>query len=118
MKVPTEHAEQVALVQWFRAEHPNVLMFAIPNGGWRSKATAAKLKLEGVVPGVPDLCIPEWRLYIEMKRTKGWSVSDDQKAVMAELERVGYTCVVCRGFLEAKMFLQNFTKYSLPQNGG
>ena len=67
-KVPTEHAEQVTLVQWLRRQYPGVLIFAIPNGGQRNAAVALKLKLEGVVRGVPDLYIPAWRTWIEMKR--------------------------------------------------
>ena len=45
----TEHQEQVQLVRWFRASHPSVLIFAIPNGGYRSRVTASRLKAEGVV---------------------------------------------------------------------
>ncbi len=48
------------------------LLHAIPNGGPRDKATAGKLRAEGVLPGIPDLHLPVARggshsLYIEMK---------------------------------------------------
>ena len=50
-----EHRLQVACVRWFRLQHPNVLIFAIPNGGQRNVVTAKRLKDEGVVAGVADL---------------------------------------------------------------
>lgn len=50
------------------------LIYAIPNGGPRNKASAGKLKAEGVRAGMPDLCLPIGRdrfhaLYIEVKVT-------------------------------------------------
>lgn len=104
-KVPTEHAEQVTLVQWFRRQYPGVLIFAIPNGGQRNAAVALKLKLEGVVRGVPDLYIPAWRTWIEMKRTKGGKVSPEQAAIIDYLRWIGDTVIVARGFEEAKALL-------------
>jgi len=97
LRVKTEHEEQRELVQWYRQTYRGSLIFAIPNGGKRGKAEAARLKAEGVTPGVPDLFIPDLRLFLEMKRTQGGSVSADQKAVMARLEAAGYTCAVCKG---------------------
>jgi hypothetical protein len=35
--------------------------------------------MEGVSPGVPDLFIPDWLLWVEMKREKGGRVSPEQK---------------------------------------
>ncbi len=32
-KPPSEHEEQVGLVMWFRNRFPDVLIYAIPNGG-------------------------------------------------------------------------------------
>lgn len=109
VKVPYESDEQIAFVKWFRASHPGVLIFAIPNGGSRQKREALKLQNEGVTPGVPDLFIPEWRLFIEMKRQKGGTVSKEQKDIMFELVRVGYTCKVCRGWLDAKSAIGSFS---------
>ena len=54
-RIPTEHEEQRELVRWFRQTWPGVRIFAIPNGGARSPATAGRLKAEGVSSGVPDL---------------------------------------------------------------
>ena len=104
---PSEDQEQAWLVAWLRREHPSVRIFAIPNGGGRSKAQGALLKATGTSPGVPDLMIPTPRgpyhgLFIEMKRTKGGSVSKEQKDWIAYLQAQGYQAIVCRGFEEAK----------------
>ena len=107
-RIPTEHEEQRELVRWFRQTWPGVRIFAIPNGGARSPATAGRLKAEGVSSGVPDLCIPAWKLWIEMKRTKGGSVSPEQKDWIKYLEDVGYCAKVCKGAEDAKKQIQAF----------
>ena len=107
-RIPTEHEEQRELVRWFRQTYKWVRIFAIPNGGARSPATAGRLKAEGVSSGVPDLCIPAWRLWVEMKRTKGGSVSPEQKDWIKYLEDVGYCVKVCKGAEDAKKQIQAF----------
>lgn len=107
-KVPSEDHEQMHLVQWFRRTYPLVRIFAIPNGGHRHPAVAAKMKATGVSSGVPDLFIPEWQLWIEMKRTKGGSVSMEQKDWMLYLQKVGYCVKVCKGAEDAKGQIQAF----------
>lgn len=98
-----EHQIQVACVNYFRLRWRNALIFAIPNGGQRNIKVAQKLKAEGVLAGVPDLCVPIPKngyngLYIEMKAGKKGVVSDKQKDVMARLAENGYLCKVCRCF--------------------
>lgn len=105
-RIPTEHEEQREFVKWFRQSYVDVLIFAIPNGGARSLATAARLRVEGVTPGVPDLFIPAWRLWIEMKRTKGGTVSADQKAMHKYLETIGYAVIIAKGAEDAKAKLK------------
>jgi len=105
-KIPSEHHEQALFVQWFRRTYPGVLIHSIPNGGHRSQATAIALKVEGTVKGIPDLFIPEWRVWVEMKRIKGGSLSQDQKNIIAYLESVGYQVIVGKGFLHAKEQIQ------------
>jgi hypothetical protein len=107
-RIPTEHEEQRELVRWFRQTYKGVRIFAIPNGGARSPATAGRLKAEGVSSGVPDLCIPAWKLWVEMKRTKGGSVSPEQKDWIKYLEDVGYCVKVCKGAEAAKLQIQAF----------
>ena len=114
-RIRTEHEEQRELVSWFRKTYPDVVIFAIPNGGARSASVAGRLKAEGVLPGVPDLFIPEWRTWVEMKRTKGGSVSKDQKELHNYLASVGYCVIVAKGCEEAKVALTRMLITNAPQ---
>ena len=107
---PTEEQEQMAVIEWamlMEKQAPELaLLYHCPNGADRHPAVAAKLKKQGVKPGVPDLFLPVARgtahgLYIEMKRQKGGRVSEDQKAWMVALTQHGYVCVVAHGAEEA-----------------
>lgn len=99
---PSEHLEQVRLVSWFRRQYPSVRIFAIPNGGGRSMAQGASLKAEGVVPGIPDLFVPAWLLWVEMKRETGGVVSPIQRDWIAYLEGIGHQVIIGKGFDDAK----------------
>ncbi len=101
-RIPTEHEEQREVVRWFRQTYKGVRIFAIPNGGQRSIAAAARLKVEGVSAGVPDLFIPAWRLWVEMKRVKNGVLSAEQRDWIKYLEEVGYCAKVCKGADDAK----------------
>ena len=108
--VPSEHLEQVRLVSWFRRSYPGVRVFAIANGGARSGIQGAKLKAEGVSPGVPDLFVPAWSLWVEMKRETGGTVSPVQKDWIAYLEGIGHTVIIGRGFEDAKRQIEDVKK--------
>jgi len=69
----------------------------VPNGGQRNKVVAMKLKQEGVSKGVPDLFIPEWRLWVEMKRQKGGTLSPEQKDWRDYLIGCGYRWILAKG---------------------
>lgn len=101
-RIPTEDEEQMLFVQWFRRTYPDVRIFAIPNGGHRSASQSVLLKATGVSAGVPDLYIPEWHVWIEMKRRKGGVVSPEQKDWIAYLQSIGHTAIVCKGFEAAR----------------
>ncbi len=100
-KFPSEHEEQAGFVTWFRQRFPGVLIYAIPNGERRAMSTGRKLKAEGVMPGVPDLHIPQWNLWVEMKRTKYGKLSDDQMEMMMRLENIGHKVIVGWGARDA-----------------
>lgn len=95
--IPTEHEEQRELVRRFRQQFPDVRIFAIPNGGHRNLKVAAKLKAEGVAAGAPDLYVPEWHLWIEMKRRSGGRVSPAQSDWHDYLRGIGDTVIVAAG---------------------
>lgn len=103
--VATEDQEQMMFVQWFRRTYSHRI-FAIPNGGHRHPAVAAKLKATGTVSGVPDLFVPAWSLWIEMKRSKGGVLSSNQKEWIAYLESIGHTVIVGRGCEDAMTKVQ------------
>ena len=109
-RIPLEHEEQREVVRWFRQTWPGVRIFAVPNGGARSKATAGRMKAEGVASGVPDLFVPAWRLWVEMKRVKGGSLSAEQKDWIAYLEGCGYQCIVGKGADDAKLKITEAAK--------
>lgn len=107
-KVPSEHVEQRQFVSWFRKVYSPIRILAIPNGGGRSKTEGMRLKAEGVSAGVPDLFIPEWSLWVEMKRQKGGAVSKDQKDWHRYLRSIGQNVAICKGFEAAKQYILKF----------
>ncbi len=71
-----EFQEQCKVFEWVKynkVKYPELsLLFAIPNGEYRNKITAAKLQLSGVKSGVFDMFLPVPRgyshgLWIELK---------------------------------------------------
>ncbi len=98
--VPLETAEQTAFVRWFR--------LAIPNGahlsGTRTRRAAqmARLRAEGLVGGVPDLHIPAWSLWVEMKRSRDGRLSETQGRIIADLRALGDTVIIARGWQDAR----------------
>ena len=91
-KSGTEQGHQSALFCWAAMnldKYPELKwMHAIPNGGYRNKIEAARLKAAGVKAGVSDIFLPVSRgayhgCYIEMKRP-------GEKASIKQLEFGGY----------------------------
>ena len=110
MKIKTEHEEQREFVQWFRQNIDGVRIFAIPNGGVRSLSVASKLKSEGVSAGVPDMFVPAWLLWIEMKKSKGGITSDKQKDWHEYLRGIGHYVIIPKGCDEAIAMVQDFVE--------
>lgn len=71
----TEDQLQAKCYQWFHNSFPSLrgLLFHIPNGGYRGKIEASRLKSTGVVPGIPDLCLVyfERTYFFELKTEIG-----------------------------------------------
>lgn len=91
-----EHGLQSRCVHWFRLQYPNRRhnLFAVPNGGYRTKTTAALLKDEGQLSGVADLILLVRKgtcgaLLLEAK-VKGNYQSPNQKLWQKMIEADGY----------------------------
>ena len=77
--------------------------------------TAAKLKAEGVVAGVPDLflAIPHGEyhgLWIEMKNGKAGRLSPSQKDMHARLRANKYKVEVCHSWLDFSRIITDYIK--------
>lgn len=111
---------QRACVAWFRAQYSDhaMMLFAVPNGGGRSRVEAAIMKAEGVTAGVSDLILLERRgghgaLCIEMKtEEKSSRQRPSQKLWQAAAEKAGNLYQVVRS-LEEFQFIVNLYM-SLP----
>ena len=126
-KIIDEHTEQKNYFNMLNKlinKHPElILSHAIPNGGLRNMKVAKKLKAEGVKSGVPDIFIPIPKgsnkgLYIEMKKVKKWTITQNQKFWLNYLNEQGYYAVVCKGAIEAfnitRDYLESF-RIPLPE---
>ena len=107
MNCPLEDAEQHAYIQWLDAH--NIKYFAVPNivklaGMMKSKIAKIRFwqqrKKEGIKKGVPDLVVflPKIILFVEMKRQKGSSTSQEQKDWSIEINKYPYAkSIICKG---------------------
>jgi hypothetical protein len=116
---PSEHNEQAALFEWANISAKAIpelnLLAAIPNGGHRLKATAGKMKAEGVKAGFPDIIFPVARggfhgLFVEMKAPKGGTWQKTQQKWADNLAKQGYLAAVCYGWDVAQNLLIEYIK--------
>lgn len=114
---PTEEQEQAAVIEWrdlMVAQFPDLEdLIHIPNGGWRSKSEAVRLKKIGVKPGVSDLFLPVpvgkyHGLWIEMKRMQGGRLRPAQKDWLNRMNRRGYLALRADGAEEAIGILSEY----------
>lgn len=112
----SESNEQISLFEWCEyslGKYPELqLLFHVPNGGYRSTATAGRMKAEGVKAGVPDLFLPVARqgyhgLFIEMKAGRNKPTAY-QTQWLENLSNQGYLAVVCYGWEEAAKVLTEY----------
>lgn len=87
---------QSRCVRWFRLTHRDMVhnLFAVPNGGYRTKTTAALMKEEGQLAGVADLILLKRKgacgaLLLEAK-VKGNYQSETQREWQKRIEADGY----------------------------
>lgn len=107
---------QQSCIRWFQVVHPKLwqdgVLFHIANERKCSVRQGRRLKAEGVVKGVADLCLAQARhgynaLFIEMKKPGNYQ-QKEQKEWQAGVERHGYKYVVCKSLDE---FEKTVTEY-------
>lgn len=122
MQMPSESSEGAALIHWKAAamrQYPELqLLFHVPNGGARDIQTAARMKREGVVPGVPDylLLVPRSGYHgmaLELKRRDGGVLSGAQITMMELLSDHGYYVVIANGWESAKELILQYLNGSV-----
>lgn len=93
---------QQSCVKWFRLQFPDLALslFAVGNGGARSRTEAAIMKGEGVTAGVADILFlypnqEHHGLCIEFK-TKTGRQQPTQKRWQAQIQRNGYRYEIVR----------------------
>jgi hypothetical protein len=111
---PTEDQECHTLVDYLEIlkQQGKVIVFSHTANetytkSWKQKARNKRM---GVRSGVPDYIIvtKKHTIFLEMKRTKGGVVSATQKEWVKAIQDTGVACEVCRGFDEAKEFLDSY----------
>lgn len=109
-----EHQLQSRSVRWFRMAFPTMRhnLFAVPNGGYRTKTTAALMKAEGQLSGVADLILLKRKgkcgaLLLEAK-VKGNYQSETQRLWQRLIEADGYEYKV---FHTLEEFAEIVTEY-------
>ena len=103
-----ESTLQTSCVKWFRLQYPNLVIYAVPNGGSRNVREAQRLKAEGVLAGVADLnvLLPNGKIiYIEMK-VIGNRQTDTQTDFQQPAESLGSKSYVCYSFDEFKAIIE------------
>ena len=114
-----ESTLQTSCVKWFRLQYPNLVIYAVPNGGSRNVREAERLKSEGVLAGVADLVVllPQGKsLYIEMK-VKGNKQTLNQKEFQQKAEVLGHKYYVCYSFEDfEKVVKQELTRKNNTNN--
>jgi hypothetical protein len=104
---------QKVVVSYVRSKYPNVIMTCCPAVA-KSARQGRENKMMGYLAGIPDLIFAEARygyygLFIELKTEKG-KVSDEQKAILGQLNDRGYKAIVCRSTEEAIAAIDRYLK--------
>ena len=119
----SEHSEQAYLIQWARlvaVEFPELRwLTALPLGDERPPQAGARLKREGLLPGLPDLALfaPRrgWHgLFVELKQP-GRAPSEVQRAWHGWLRGQGYRVEVAYGWQPAARAILDYLGASPDQ---
>lgn len=99
-----EHEIQQAIHRFLTIE--GIFHFAVPNGEKRDVRVGARLKEEGVLPGVSDLVLilPERVVFVEIKTVAG-RLSPAQCAFREVVQGLGHSYMVWRSLDDCIDFL-------------
>jgi len=108
----SEDKIQQEIVTWFtnnfclKHHSPRSIILSIPNGGFRNKIEAMKLKATGLLPGASDLIIiHKGKIYfIELKDEKG-TQQPNQKDFEKRVNDQGYDYLIFRDLLGFQNFI-------------
>jgi hypothetical protein len=107
----SETSEQIALFDWIDRVTPReprlALAFHVPNGEYRTKGAAGRLKAMGVRAGVPDVLLPVASrgyigLAIELK-VPGGRATSDQLTWLGRLTAAGWYAAPYVGWTAAAL---------------
>jgi hypothetical protein len=96
-RVPLESHEQKRFVAWWRSTYPQWPIINVKNDNSKNKDIEM-----GIHPGVSDLYIRHFNIWLEMKRVKQWKHSEQQKDFQAYVESEGDVYILGIGFEDAK----------------
>ena len=104
---------QASIVEWVRTVAPGVLIFAVPNGGLRSRVEAARLKWTGVVAGIPDLAViaPSGKAHFLEVKTATGRLSEAQREIMGVIGRLGAPFMTVTGIDDVR---RAFSGWGIP----
>lgn len=105
----SEHDLQAAVVQHLKLrQRPRVFYCAIPNGEYRSKRTASRLKQQGVIPGAPDLLVLCQGIAYGLElKTEAGHASQAQRTVSRQWGEAGGFYFIAYGLDSALTFLED-----------
>ena len=114
VKRHTESNEQIAAMDWLRAQHPNIALHTLHIGNERKASYYAGyiMKRMGVLKGASDLFMA-WPsggfhgLFIEVKSKIG-RPSAEQKAFLQRMKDVGYRAEICYGAEEVISTMKDY----------
>lgn len=131
--IQSESVEQKKYINWARGQWFFPYVFAIPNGGSRSKKRIVtksgkvkfislegkRLKAEGVKAGVSDLmiaypCNGKSGFFLEAKRTLKSKTKENQSEFLEKMRSVGYAAEVGHGWQHMATLTYEYFGLDLP----
>jgi hypothetical protein len=108
----TEEILQAEIYKWYHNNYctkfsdPQNIIFSVPNGGYRTKSEAMRLKATGLLAGVSDLIILRKNevIFVELKTATG-KQSKEQKSFQEKVTKLGFKYYIVRSLVEFKSII-------------